>query len=91
MGLSHLHEPIKGEPTHDDVSEELDNGEHRKYDPISEPFCIVILPRGLQSVSRCVRWINETDKVADELRCESEDEPKTNNRYTSWNLQIIRI
>lgn len=59
----YLEQPIDWEPTDNIFGEEFYYSKYSKDDPVSEPFCIVLLLRTLQGLHRLVSRINKTNYV----------------------------
>ena len=59
-----LAEPVEGNPSSDEVSEVLDDGEGGEHDPVGEPLGVVRFTFGLQSFDRTVGRVGEPGVIS---------------------------
>ena len=58
--ITHLHEPVHGDPPDEGVGEELGDGEDGEDDPVHQPLRVVRLGARLQGLDRPAREGGET-------------------------------
>ena len=80
-----LEEPVKGDPSDQQVWEELQDWEKCEYDPVHEPLRVVVLGAALQGLDRAVGGVNESDEVAQQLGAEAEHQPQGHKGNHAWN------
>jgi hypothetical protein len=77
--LFYLYEPIKWEPTNNDIREKFEDWENCKNYPISQPFGVIILLFALYGLSWDISRIHKPNSIADKLCSISKNEPQSND------------
>jgi len=62
-----LKEPVERNPEEENVTEELHEVEAGVHHPVGQPLCVVIFVRTFDGFDATIRWVNEPNKVAEEL------------------------